>query len=196
MSLSGAYFYALVKTKTQADGSVPSVSDGDGSGDGTMPRNFCADPFQRHKTKLYKQLWPVSELMINEVNDPRLKEGDFLCIQCKIKLTQDPKSLPPKNPDNSSSSSAQADTDSLPDDQSGPSAETSFSDQDTSRDVTEKVLPLIGVSPLTTSKWILCLLYILQCLLFLLSYVFRCLNVNIGMIHERNTRPPPQDIFS
>ena len=137
-----------------------------------MPQNHCADPFQWHELKYRKQLWKVSKKLVNEVNDPRLKSGDFLCIACKISLVKKPKSLPkanlsPRDEDNSPSSAPQAGPSSFQDEPSEPSVSTSLSDAEISREVTETVLPLIGVSPLTSSK--LCFPNPFYCSVFLSS---------------------------
>lgn len=128
-----------------------------------MPVTYCADPFQKHKTKCRKRLWKVSKKLIDDVNDPRLKDGDFLCITCKIQLIKNPKCLSAQNQDSSSSASQEAA--SSVQDKSESTVNTSLSDAEVSREVTESVLPLIGVSPLTSSK---CKFY----LIVFLSYLF------------------------
>ena len=114
-----------------------------------MTRNYCADPFKRHKTKISRQVRLASKSLIDQVNDPRLKEGDYLCIDCKVRLTKRPKSLPVEE---SLVSQPQSDSGSQDEDHSAPSADTSLSEVEVNRQITEDVLPLLGVSPLTTSK--------------------------------------------
>ena len=119
-----------------------------------MPQTHCADPFKKHKTKCHKGLWKVSQKLIDDVDDPRLKDGDFLCISCKIPLIKNPKSLPQQDQiqDSSSSSADQDSQSSIQENISEPAMDTSLSDAEVSREVTEAVLPLIGVSPLSSSE--------------------------------------------
>ena len=131
-----------------------------------MPRKECVDPFERHKTKVSKNIRPVNKQFVAEVNDAsRLKEGDYLCLNCRLRLTDDPKSLqnfgsPPssvaastQDGQQSASSVLKPSADDLNVSFSEPEVNTSLSDVEVNRELTEEVLPLLGMSPLAASKF-------------------------------------------
>ena len=121
----------------------------------TMSKQFCCDPYNRHKTRLSTRLTPVSELLVVRVNDSRLKRGDYICVTCEIKLTEDPKSLPIREAIQSSSSPASGTVeDDIVSAGSVAAVESSESDPERSRLEADILMSILGVSPLAgTSKF-------------------------------------------
>ena len=58
-----------------------------------MPRNICCDPYGVHKYKVSKLLRKVTDVMAAVSN--LVSEGDFICCNCRAKLTAPPKVVPP-----------------------------------------------------------------------------------------------------
>ena len=124
-----------------------------------MPRKqrYCCDPYKRHKNKVYKNLDEASDDLIKLVNDCRLTTGDVLCLACQIMLTKDPRSLPASEsmpaPENSATSS-ECDLISCGVESAAvASTGSSLSDAEIDREDTDRLMPVLGLSPLaSTSK--------------------------------------------
>ena len=82
------------------------------------------------------------------VNDARINADQFLCLNCRIKLTKDPRSLPVLESSSNSSMIQDSDTSQ----ECSESIGSSPSEAEISRQDTETVMPVLGISPLVTAS--------------------------------------------
>ena len=113
-----------------------------------MPRDICCDPFKRHKKQILRSLEKPSQALIESVNDARINADQFLCLNCRIKLTKDPRSLPVLESSSNSSMIQDSDTSQ----ECSESIGSSPSEAEISRQDTEIVMPVLGISPLVSAS--------------------------------------------
>lgn len=112
-----------------------------------MPRNVCCDPYKVHKTLKTKSLKKAPKDLIEKVCDDRVKDGDYLCIACTIKLNRNPKSLPsPPREDSGSNFTISAEEDECV------LAESSTSEPEVNRMKADQVLSILDISPLVSQS--------------------------------------------
>ena len=98
-----------------------------------------------------RSLEKPSQRLIESVNDPRVNADDMICTNCRKRLAKDPRSLPVLE-SSSSPIVVQESESSHGDSGSMQSAGSSLSEADISRQDTETVMPILGLSPLASAS--------------------------------------------
>ena len=135
-----------------------------------MPANFCCNPYGMHKAKCYKLLRQVTKIQASLSS--LVAEGDYVCDNCRKRLTTcskvvtpnpetpDPDSLPSTSGIKNSNENFEISTDgSFIRDSAEESAEESTADEfstevdeEITQPILNKFLPSLGQSPVKRSK--------------------------------------------
>lgn len=109
-----------------------------------MPFHFCCDPYNRHKKQISKNVRLPKAELVEAVNDLRLTSSDYLCDNCRKKLTDNPKSLPEEESSSSLSGSVSIEGPGSASESTG----SSLADPDVSHQRISELLPSLDVSPM------------------------------------------------